>query len=210
MNMQRNPSATRPYRLGKREASMAATRLRIVQATLELHSTVGPSKTSIAAVADRAGVQRHTVYHHFPGLDALFEACTLHGMESTGMPDGSRWSSIADPTTRTRTGLGELIAWYRANRGMLDRVLADADLDASDADDPFSARMRELFTRIREPWAPVARAQPVLDAVLAHALAYETWRSLSDAGLPDGQVVDLLVGWVAAAASPSPTRASSR
>lgn len=201
MSEQRNDGTARTYRLGKREASIAATRLRIVQATLELHSTVGPSRTSIAAIADRASVQRHTVYHHFPDLETLFEACTLHGMESTGMPDGATWSSIGDPVSRTRTGLGELTTWYRANRRMLDRVLADADPDASDADDPFSVRMRSLFALLRAPWAPAPKEGPVLDAVLAHALAYETWRSLSDAGLADAVVVDLLVSWVGATTS---------
>lgn len=185
---------------------MAATRLRIVQATLELHSTVGPARTSIAAIAERAGVQRHTVYHHFPDLDALLEACTLHGMEVTGMPDGVAWSAIADPARRAAVGLGELVAWYRANRGMLDRVLADADPDATDANDPFSARMGTLYALLLEPWGDTHEDDIRRDAVLAHALAYETWRSLSAAGLDDDQVVDLLVSWVMAAASAAPPR----
>jgi AcrR family transcriptional regulator len=210
MTAQRNDSSNRHYRLGKREGSMAATRLRIVQATLDLHSTIGPSKTTIASIAERAGVQRHTVYHHFPNLDSLFEACTLHGMETTGMPVGTAWSSIPDAVTRTRVGLREVVAWYRRNQGMLDRVLADADPDASDADDPFTARMRTLFALLRAPWRVARKDRPVADAVLAHALAYETWRSLSSAGIPDDQVVELLVGWVADAATSGRTRTGTR
>lgn len=180
---------------------MASTRLRIVESTLELHSTLGPARTSIAAIAARAGVQRHTVYHHFPDLDSLFEACTRHGIESTGMPDGASWSEIVDPAERARVGLSELTAWYRANRGMLDRVLADSDPGARDLDDPYSQRMRGMFDRLREAWRVPAKRAPVVDAVLAHAMAYETWRSLAGGGLDDERIVDLLVSWVAAAAA---------
>lgn len=180
---------------------MAATRRRIVESTLELHSTVGPARTSIAAIAARAGVQRHTVYHHFPTLDALFEACTRHGMETTGMPDGAAWATIDDPTERTRVGLTELTAWYRAQRDMLDRVLADADPGAgSDPDDPFEVRMRGIVERLREPWRVAADAAAVFDAVLGHAVAFTTWRSLAAGGLDDRRVVELLVGWISAAA----------
>jgi AcrR family transcriptional regulator len=192
-------SPPRPYRLGKREASMAATRLRIVESTLELHSTVGPARTSIAAIAARAGVQRHTVYHHFPDLESLFEACTRHGIESTGMPDGAAWSTIDDPAGRARVGLTELTAWYRANRDMLDRVLADSDPGATDLDDPYGERLRGMFDRLREPWRVASRRAQVFDAVLAHAMAYETWRSLATGGLDDEGIVDLLVSWIAAA-----------
>ena len=178
---------------------MAATRLRIVQATLELHSTVGPAQTSIAAIADRAGVQRHTVYHHFPDLDALFEACTIHGMESTGMPDGATWSSIEEPMERTRVGLRELAGWYRANRDMLDRVLADSAPGASEADDPYSARVRDLNGRLREAWRVPAVQTLIFDAVLGHAMAYETWRSLAAGGLDDDHITALLVAWLVGA-----------
>jgi hypothetical protein len=95
----------------------------------------------------------------------------------------------------------ELVAWYRANRSMLDRVLADPDPGAVAADDPFTRRMSALFERLRTPWRATRRDAPVLDAVLAHALAYATWRSLARAGLDDERIVELLVGWVVAAAS---------
>jgi AcrR family transcriptional regulator len=189
---------------------MAATRMRIVESTLELHSTVGPARTSIAAIAAHAGVQRHTVYHHFPDLESLFEACTRHGMESTGMPDGAAWTTIDDPAARARSGLTELTAWYRANRDMLDRVLTDADPAAPpDVDDPYTARMRDLFARLREPWRITAGRAQVFEAVLAHAMAYETWRSLAAGGLDDERIVDLLVDWIGAAAGPRGGRGGS-
>ena len=113
MTAHRNP-ASRPYRLGRRQAAIDATRERIVAAAFSLHATVGPSRTTISAIAERAGVQRHTVYSHFPDLDSLYEACTTHGMDSTGMPTPAPWSEIEDPVERLRAGLTALTGWYRA------------------------------------------------------------------------------------------------
>ena len=104
------------------------TRQRIAEAAFELHATVGPAQTSISAVAERAGVQRHTVYHHFPDLTSLFRACTEHGMVVTRTPEAAPWRAIEDPTDRLRHGLGELYAYYRANARLLGNVTRDMPL----------------------------------------------------------------------------------
>jgi Bacterial regulatory proteins, tetR family len=56
---------------------MAATRQRITEVAIELHGTVGPARTTLSAVAKQAGVQRHTVYRHFPTEADLFDACRI-------------------------------------------------------------------------------------------------------------------------------------
>ena len=43
-----------------------------------LHTSVGPARTRSCAIAERAGVQRHTVYAHFPDEASIFRACTGH------------------------------------------------------------------------------------------------------------------------------------
>src|ERR671918_294412 len=48
------------YKLKKRAERQEETRLRIARATLELHETLGPSLTTISAIAERAGVGRPT------------------------------------------------------------------------------------------------------------------------------------------------------
>ena len=60
----------------RRQERLDETRQRIAEAAFELHATVGPAQTSISAVAERAGVQRHTVYNHFPDMTSLIRACT--------------------------------------------------------------------------------------------------------------------------------------
>src|ERR1019366_10241244 len=111
MAEQVKPTGQRTYRMGRRREQLDATRQRITEAAFDLHSTVGPAQTSISAVAERAGVQRHTVYHHFPDLTALFRACTEHGMRITRIPDADSWRAIEDPAARLRLALGELYAY---------------------------------------------------------------------------------------------------
>ncbi|CAN5564704.1 hypothetical protein BH20CHL7_BH20CHL7_00790 [soil metagenome] len=178
---------------------MEATRRRIVEAAFGLHASIGPSRTTIAAIADRAGVQRHTVYAHFPDLDSLYEACTTHGIAATRMPEPAPWRSIADPMVRLRTGLGDLVGWYRDNADMLATILADVDptAPAPTEPDPFGRRMAELFDALAEGWKhrdPATRH--AFEAVLGHAMAFETWRSLTTGGLSDEAVVELLVAIV--------------
>ena len=85
----------RSYRKKRRAELEAQTRRRITESTVELHGTLGPSRTSISAVAEHAGVRRSTVYRHFPDEAALFTACTSHWMASNPMPDLARWAAIA-------------------------------------------------------------------------------------------------------------------
>ena len=47
---------TRTYRMRKRAEQTHATRQRIIEATVRLHTTVGPAHTSISAIAEEAGV----------------------------------------------------------------------------------------------------------------------------------------------------------
>ena len=185
----------RPYRLGRRQPAVDQMRERITAATFELHATVGPSRTTIRAIADRAGVQRHTVYHHFPDLETLYQACTEHGIRVTGMPTAAGWSAIDDPAARLRHALTEMFAWYRANERMLNNVMSDFDPTAPPPSipDPFEIRMGELLDALGADWATDDPPPAVLGAVLAHAVAFETWRSLTGGGLTDAGAIDILV-----------------
>lgn len=184
--------------MSRRRDAVDETRRRVVAAAFDLHAEVGPSRTTVRAIAERAGVQRHTVYAHFPDLDALYEACTSHGMHETAMPEPAPWVRVADPVERVRTGLHDLYAWYRANERMLLNVLLDGGAEAaqaaSAASDPFALRMTALATALTAGWDIPDRGQRAYHrAAVAHALAFETWRSLTTAGLTDAQAIDLLV-----------------
>src|SRR3954465_6854432 len=112
-------TARRPYRKRRRAEQEQATRQRIVGATLGLPATLGPARTTISAIAEKAGVQRLTVYRHFPDERELFAACNAHWLAPPPPPDPSSWSAL-------RPALRELYGWYRRNADMLGNSLRDA------------------------------------------------------------------------------------
>ena len=119
---------TRKYELKKRAERQAGTRRRIVEATVGLHTSIGPSQTSIAAIAERAGVQRHTVYAHFPDERSLFTACSSHWAAANPFPDPAPWAHIAEPERRLRTALDEIYRWYEKVEPHLLLFTRDATL----------------------------------------------------------------------------------
>ena len=118
----------RTYQLRKRAERQEETRRRIVEAAIDLHGTIGPARTSVSAIADRAGVQRHTYYRHFPDDRSLFMACSGLYMERNPLPDPEPWHEIRDPDERLRQG-SELYEYYEANEPMISNVMRDAELD---------------------------------------------------------------------------------
>jgi AcrR family transcriptional regulator len=199
---QSKPQRHRAYRMERRREQLDAMSQRIAQAAFELHATVGPAQTSISAVAQRAGVQRHTVYHHFPDLTALMRACTKHGIQVTRTPEAGAWRAIEDPTQRLRHGLGDLYAYYGANARLLGNVIRDMPIlgDRAGAEE-FVERMTELFGALAEGWSGDPAAQRMRMVTIGHAMAYGTWRSLTDNGLSDAEAADLMVHLVTTAGS---------
>src|SRR5262245_61847770 len=121
---------TRAYTLKRRAESQAETRQRIVDAAIDLHGTVGPANTTISMIAERAGVQRHTLYAHFPDEPAMLMACSGHSLEPDPLPDGEAWRAIADPAERLRNGLRAIYAWYERNESLIACVMRDAEAHA--------------------------------------------------------------------------------
>jgi AcrR family transcriptional regulator len=190
---QKNPESRRGYRMGRRQATLDETRQRIAAAAFELHGEIGPSRTTITAIAERAGVQRHTVYNHFPDLESLFRACTAHGMSVMGIPEAGPWRTIADPTERLRQGLSELYGVYRANARPLGTILRDMPLIADvGGDEAFDDRMSELFAALSDGWGEGPQ-QAMRAPTIRHAMRFDTWQSLTDGGLTDDQARDLMV-----------------
>src|SRR5436853_6445004 len=115
----------RPYRKTKRAELEEQTRLRITESTVALHEEVGPARTSISAIAERAGVRRSTVYRHFPDEEALFDACSSHWRAANPPPDPSAWADIGELGVRLETALLELYAFYARTECMYTSLLRD-------------------------------------------------------------------------------------
>ena len=179
--------------MGRRRERLQETRQRIAEAAFELHATVGPAQTSISAVAERAGVQRHTVYNHFPDMTSLIRACTEHGMQVTRPPEAAPWRAVENPTVRLATALGELYAYFRGNARLLGNVIRDMPLVGTGGSEAFIERMGELFSALADGWPGEAATQRLRMAAIGHAMSFETWRSLTDKGLSDAEAADLMV-----------------
>src|SRR4051812_8298277 len=143
--MSRDISTKRKYELKKRAEDMAATHRRITEAAIELHGTVGPSRTTLSAVAQRAGVERRTLYRHFATEADLFAACSTHYFSANPFPDLGSWRAIGDPQQRFEGALDELYAYYERTAPMFANVLRDAELVdfARDAVAPLHAYLED-------------------------------------------------------------------
>ncbi len=175
----------RKYELKKRAEEMAKTHLRITEAAIELHGSVGPARTTLSAVAKRAGVERRTLYRHFPTEADLFEACSTHYFAAHPMPDLAGWRAIRDPQQRLERALDELYAYYERTEPMFSNVLRDADLVdfARDAVAPLDDYLDEAAEVLTAGRRARGRRRQVLKGALRHALAFSTWRSLSTNGI---------------------------
>ena len=192
----------RPYTMKRRAELEQATRRRITESAVHLHGTLGPARTSMAAVASHAGVRRSTLYRHFPDEMALFRACSAHWRAANPLPELATWAAIEDADARLRRALGELYAFYRANRGMLENLYRDEALSVPVAS--HFRRYREYLDAARSSLmakrAARGRARRRVSAAIGHALAFATWRSLAiDQGVNDDEVVEFMCRLVAAA-----------
>lgn len=183
----------RKYQLKARAEGQADTRRRIVEAAVGLHTTVGPAATSISAIAESAGVQRHTVYAHFPDEATLFGACSAHWMAANPFPDASAWFAEADPERRLRAALFAIYAWYERVETALALFARDAEAVPANVRDARVAQLRLLAGALS---VGLSRRK-VARAALGHALAFETWRSLvRQEKLTPGQAVDAMTRFV--------------
>jgi AcrR family transcriptional regulator len=186
---------SRPYRKTRRAELEEQTRLRITESAVALHEQLGPARTSVSAVAERAGVRRSTVYRHFPDDEALFAACSSHWRATHPPPDPRPWAAIEDPAARTETALRELYAFYGRTEGMYTSLLRDEPLV------PVLQRLLGGFYGYLGAVQDVlmggcglrGRAARRTRAAIGHALAFGTWRSLTrEQGLTDDEAVALM------------------
>jgi AcrR family transcriptional regulator len=184
--MSRNP-VQRKYNLGRRAEQQAETRQRIVEAAVELHGTLGPAKTSLSMIAERAGVQRHTLYAHFPDARSLAMACSGLAFERDPPPAHEPWLEIADTDKRLRTGLRAIYDWYDRNGDLNSAVLRDAEhheLTREIVQLRFGPVIGAYIDALGEPFNTKQRV------MLGLALSFFTWRTLvRDIGLTQAAAV---------------------
>ena len=186
----------RKYELRERARRQAQTRQQIVGAAVELHTSVGPARTTISGIAERAGVERHTVYAHFPDDNALFRACSEHWTTRHPLPDIEAVAEIGDPVRRLRRALGEMYAWYESVEGDLALFVRDASTVPAEILGRRTAHLATMIDAVSRGWP----RRKSVRASIGHALEFETWRSLvRRQGLTRTQAVDAMARFVSSA-----------
>jgi AcrR family transcriptional regulator len=185
----------RPYRMKRRAELEDQTRRRITESAVALHEELGPARTSMSAIAERAGVRRSTVYRHFPDEETLFDACSTHFRTANPPPEVQGWAAIEDPEGRTATALGELYAFYRRTHAMYESLLRDESVVAA-----VHRRLRDFYGYLQRVTDTLMQGRGLRGqaarrtrAAIGHAVAFPTWRSLTqDQGLRDEDAVTLM------------------
>ena len=195
----RTAKPRRPYRLQKRAESQEATRLRITEAMLELHASIGPARTTVTEVARRAGVQRLTVYRNFPDELSMLTACSGLHAERYPVPDPEPLTAISDPDERLRAGLGAIYAYFRRHQDVLRNIFRDAEVMPNVK--LVLRHRQERVGRLADVLLEGRQGSPALVAAIRHAIAFPTWDSLCGRGrLSDEDAIDLMAAMVRGAA----------
>ena len=188
----------RTYTLKRRAERQQQTRQRIVEAAIALHGTVGPARTSIQGIAERAGVQRHTVYAYFPDEQALLQACSAHFRRTNPLPDPTRLAEVVDPEARLRLALTLAYDYYAQHEALMANVLRDAQIMS--VGKGFLDHHAALTEVVARAWSTegedVARVRPAISL----ALSFWTWRHLARAEqLTVDEAIELMARFVCAA-----------
>jgi AcrR family transcriptional regulator len=207
MSGEHGKSGARTYRKRRRAEQERRTRERITKAAVRLHGTLGPARTTISGVAKEAGVQRATVYRHFPDEVSLFAACSAHYWATNPMPDPGTWSSISDPEARLRHALGVMYAFYRRTEGMLEKTSRDAPLVEAMATPvaQFRGYLDAATAAIIAGRPERGKARRRVQAAVGHAVSFPTWQSLvRQQGLDDAEAVAVMAALVESAGGARP------
>lgn len=189
----------RKYTQTRRAEQQDETRERIVEAAVKLHEALGPANTSIKAIAEEAGVQRLTVYRHFPDDASLFQACTTHYLGLHPPPDMAGWAEVFDASKRSHTALTAMYGYYRQTEKMWGSAYRDIDqLEAlQEPMSRFEAYLDAVCDDLMKAWNVTHTAKKQLQDTLRHALQFSTWQSLKQAKLSDKKMAELVLIWLA-------------
>lgn len=188
----------RKYIKNKRADQQEETRARIVKAIVELHEKVGPANTSIKAVAENAGVQRLTVYRHFPNEESMFQACSTAYFAENPPPDMTDWADEVDATRRSNLCLLAFNKYYRRTAGMWKSIYRDVDKvhalqrPIAEYESYLHSVCDDLLTTFR--LSVKKKSQCLL--TLRHCLLFTTWESLMREELQDKQITELMMSWI--------------
>jgi AcrR family transcriptional regulator len=193
----------RKYRKTLRAEQEEQTRDKIVDAAMALHEKIGPRATSISAIAERAGVQRLTVYRHFKDDIAIFQACSSRWFELNPPPDPSWWRELFPAVKRTEEALRNIYTYYAANARMLNRVYSDAaDVPAlQGVMEGFKSYLDQIGNDLVKAWQPETKQRKDVRVLISHALQFSTWESFSQEKMKENRIAEVMAKCIESIAS---------
>lgn len=183
----------RKYSMGKRQAAVEATRQRILEATLALHSEKGIFGTSWQDIARRADVSVATVYKHFPSLDELVPACgeLMYAITRPPSPDDAPeiFAGARSLEERLERLISELFDFYERGAPYIETDFQERRLPAVRE---WEAYMRNTIAGlVREALLPAGPEERTVRAVSA-LLDFSTFKSFLDREIPKEQAADIM------------------
>lgn len=194
----------RKYTKTLRAEQQDETRQRIIDALIELHQDIGPANTTVKAVAEKAGVQRLTVYRHFPDEARMLQACTSHWLELNPPPDMTEWEEINDATDRSHKALLLFYHYYRRTEAMWSSSYRDVKrVEALQAPmEEFETYLDQVAAELVKAWKKNKTVKSRLKTTLRHGLRFYTWQSLKNENLSDEKIATLVVNWLSGIVEP--------
>ncbi|UKV13928.1 TetR/AcrR family transcriptional regulator [Thalassospiraceae bacterium SW-3-3] len=188
----------RKYNKTLRAEKEDETRLKIVEATMSLHGEVGPARTTISAIADRAGVQRLTVYRHFTEENELLDACSSHWLSLNPPPDPALWRESVAEGDWGLAILSMLYHYYDETAYMWDHCYRDRESVAAlhEHMTGFDAYLDMLCDDVLASLPDARRKGKMCKAVARHAVQFATWQSLSQTGVENSEMAALMDDWL--------------
>lgn len=168
------------------------TRERIIETTLELHTTKGIQATTWSDVAERAGVPLETVQALFPTYDDLVRGCGAHFMETLQLPPEDRAPEVFAGAASEQERIHRLVetffgAYERGAPGITVARRERNDVPVlresmAALDGTLDALVVEALRPGRPDSSSVASLRALTDV--------EVWRTLRDQGVTPEAAVD--------------------
>jgi AcrR family transcriptional regulator len=194
----------------KRAEDVAATRARIVEATLAAHRDLGIQATSWEEIARRAGVGVGTVYRHFRSIDELLPACGELVTRTLALPDRDELSRLFDGARsnreRIRRLVGEVFDVYERGAPFIENIRRERE-ELPDLERWHREIELVLDSLTREALEPVEAGERAIDVVRA-LIDLSTWTAFKERGLTADETIATIVGLIECAIRP--TRRPSR
>lgn len=179
----------RPYALGKRKASSAATRERIRDAAVELYRERGIAATTIQAIADRADVARGTVVNHFGTAELLLEAVLDDIIADIRYPDEHLVDGVTEPPERVRRYVDAMFRFFERSEYAWLVFRADLGLPAlKQREAEYYAVLGRLYAAA---FAPLS-ADRVVAAAARAFVGYAPLHELRAAGLSLDEAIEVV------------------